>query len=349
MTNLTKALETHKWNDFKINQIFLPSHNGKSIRKKDRKPGKTPYIGAPDNNNGVVQFINSNNTKEFKNVIGVNGNGNGVGIAFYHLHTVCISNDVRILKSTHLNVYTALFLNTCIRQQRKQFSFGFKLTCSRLDNLYIKLPVDKNNNPDWTFMEKYIKNLSRKLKQSLIQYHLIHSNISLKNRSWHPFMIKNLIDNDIKQSKDYPKKDREPGKIPYIGRTRFNNGITDYISKSSNTPNTIYKNVIAVNRNGSTGYAFYHPYRAYFSGGVRVLPFKHLNWKIALFITTCIKEQRHQFNYGFELGKVRLKNLKINLPVTNKSLKSFKQFKDPKSLKPDYDFMESYIKSLIKY
>jgi len=30
---------------------------------------------------------------------------------------------------------------------------------SRLEKLNIKLPADKNGNPDWKFMEDYIKSL----------------------------------------------------------------------------------------------------------------------------------------------------------------------------------------------
>lgn len=123
--------------------------------------------------------------------------------------------------------------------------------------------------------------------------------------------------------------------MPYVGRTRFNNGVTDYITKTDNTPNTIYKNVIAVNRNGSTDYAFYHQYQAYFSGGVRVIRMKHLNYAVGLFICTCIRQQRHQFNYGFELGRKRLLNLKINLPVTSTG-------------EPDWKFMTDYMESMVQ-
>lgn len=158
----------------------------------------------------------------------------------------------------------------------------------------------------------------------------------LSHKEWDNFYISNLA--TILKSRGYPKKDRRHGNIPYIGRTRFRNGIIDYISSpTSKKHRAIYKNVIAVNTNGSTGYAFYHPYYADFSNGVQVLSFQslHLSTPVALFLCTCIRQQRKKFSYGFELVAHRLSSMKIKLPVNEDG-------------KPDWKFMKSYMQKLIK-
>lgn len=155
--------------------------------------------------------------------------------------------------------------------------------------------------------------------------------ISLDDRTWKQFKIRDLF--TIHGGKDYPKKDQSKGDLPFIGASNTNNGVTSFIQKKHNTPKSIYKNSISVNRTDSVGYAFYHPYRACFQGDVRILNKKDLAYNISLFICTCIRQQRHQFNYGFKLGTERLKNLKINLPVNNQG-------------HPDWRFMTDYMKQV---
>jgi type I restriction enzyme M protein len=52
-----------------------------------------------------------------------------------------------------------LFLNAIIRKDRFRFAYGRTLSLDRLKMLKIKLPIDASGNPDWKFMEEYIKSL----------------------------------------------------------------------------------------------------------------------------------------------------------------------------------------------
>lgn len=58
-----------------------------------------------------------------------------------------------------------------------------------------------------------------------------------------------------------------------------------------------------------------------------------MNQYIALFIVTVIKIEKYRFNYGRKWHMERMKLSEIKLPVNNKN-------------KPDFQFMENYIKSL---
>jgi len=52
-----------------------------------------------------------------------------------------------------------MFLITLLRLEQFRFSYGMTGKKERLQDFYIKLPVDSKNNPDWEFMEDYIKSL----------------------------------------------------------------------------------------------------------------------------------------------------------------------------------------------
>ena len=98
-----------------------------------------------------------------------------------------------------------------------------------------------------------------------------------------------------------------------------------------NKNSSLDKDCLSVNRNGSVGYAFYHPYSALYGNDTRKLIPKVKNRYVGLFLACCISKQRHKYGYGLKMGTGRLYRQRIMLPATSDG-------------KPDYDFMESYMK-----
>lgn len=52
-----------------------------------------------------------------------------------------------------------MFLITLFNFHSEKFSYGNSANPSYIERLIIKLPVDSNGNPDWKYMEDYIKSL----------------------------------------------------------------------------------------------------------------------------------------------------------------------------------------------
>lgn len=153
--------------------------------------------------------------------------------------------------------------------------------------------------------------------------------ISLDLNNW---KYHNLIDLfDISASSDPLITELTAGgKTPYISSTEKNNGIYEYVDEIP----TNQGNVITANRGGSVGYFFYQP-KGYLATpvDVRILtPKFELNKYVGLFLTTLLKQEKFKFNYSRKMGTDRLNQLKIKLPTRNN--------------KPDFEFMEKFIKSL---
>lgn len=147
-----------KWRWFVYNELF-DIERGRGTRIKDlEENGDIPFITSIDQNNGLAGFTNTEPVHN-GNVIGVNRNGS-VGEAFYQPTPFCSTEDVHIFNPKfELNPYIAMFLVTLIRKEKYRFSYGRKWGIGRMQESKIKLPVDENNNPDWNFMENYIKSL----------------------------------------------------------------------------------------------------------------------------------------------------------------------------------------------
>ena len=52
-----------------------------------------------------------------------------------------------------------LFICALIRLEKFRFNYGRKWHLDRMKSSIIRLPVTKTGDPDWKFMERYIKSL----------------------------------------------------------------------------------------------------------------------------------------------------------------------------------------------
>ncbi len=166
---LHKKINTNKkWQEFYISEIF-EIKSGKRLTKADMISGKTPFIGATDNGNGVTNYISNINDSLDKNVLGVNYDGNGVAISFYHPYKCLFTDSVKRfhLKNCGDNKYILLFMKSIILKQKSKYMYGYKFCESRMIRQKIMLPVNSKGEPDYEFMEGYMKHLEQK---KLLEY-----------------------------------------------------------------------------------------------------------------------------------------------------------------------------------
>lgn len=150
--------------------------------------------------------------------------------------------------------------------------------------------------------------------------------LTLNSREWKPFFIEQVA--EINSGKDIYERERTEGTTPYITATANNNGIGYFVG---NTNETMESECLSVNRNGSVGYCFYHPYPALYGNDTRKLRPKIKNKYVSLFISMCITSQREKYGYGYKMGTGRLKRQRILLPVNQDDT-------------PDWQFMEEYMR-----
>lgn len=329
-----KRIEDVKWGEFKILDIFS-IYPGIRLTKADMLEGDTPFIGATDSNNGITAFCGNDNASRDYNVLGVNYNGSIVE-NFYHPYSALFSDDVKRLhlKDTEGNKYIYLFIKQCILKQKQKYEYGYKFNGERMKDQIILLPIYEDGTPNYSFMEEYMKQMEEKL---LVRYKKYLQSHKLKNVNgggkmnklkWRNFFINDI--GTIMSGRDIYDRERIEGKNPYVTATALQNGIGYFVG---NTNNTLSEGCISVNRNGSVGYAFYHPYNALFGNDTRrVVPYNKNRW-VNFFITRTITQQKDKFGYGLKLGTDRLRKQCIMLPATEDD-------------QPDYEYMEYYMRNV---
>ncbi|WP_289622703.1 restriction endonuclease subunit S [Mannheimia pernigra] len=131
--------------------------------------------------------------------------------------------------------------------------------------------------------------------------------------TWKAFEIGEIC--EIKSGVRLIKSDMQSGNIPFIGASDSNNGVTEFIS---NINDSLDKNVLGVNYNGSVVENFYHPYQCIFSDDVKRLEVKdefNRNKWIYLFLKAVILKQKDKYQYGYKFNAQRMKKQKILLPI----------------------------------
>lgn len=113
--------------------------------------------------------------------------------------------------------------------------------------MLIKLPARENGEPDYGWMECFIKSL---------HYKRIHTSVSRIEKEIHPsewgeYALGELF--RFEKGKRLVKADMIPGSVNYLGAIRENNGVREKIE----TDFFWEQNSITVNYNGSVGEAFY--------------------------------------------------------------------------------------------
>lgn len=153
----TPTIEVKKWKAFKLNDLFILK-KGKRLTKANMTEGNVPFIGSIDSNNGYREFIGQKPIHS-GNTITVNYNGS-VAEAFYQPNPFWASDDVNVLyPKFEMNQYNALFIVSLIKMEKYRFNYGRKWHMIRMAKSEIKLPVDKDDKPDFDYMEDYIKSL----------------------------------------------------------------------------------------------------------------------------------------------------------------------------------------------
>ncbi|MBQ3395419.1 MAG: hypothetical protein IJG55_03700, partial [Synergistaceae bacterium] len=64
--------------------------------------------------------------------------------------------------------YASIFIAVSITSQHEKYNYGYKLGTARLMRQKIMLPVNQNCEPDYAFMERFMKCTEQKLIRKYI-------------------------------------------------------------------------------------------------------------------------------------------------------------------------------------
>ncbi len=168
-----EPLENKEWKEFVIGEVFNVL-NSKPYHKKDLKisnnyKNSIPYVSRTNRNNGVEEIIQKEDSFKInkKNTIAFGAEN---ATFFLQPFEYITGNKIYTINHKQINKFNGLFIQQALNTSIKDcgFSYGQGLTGTRAKRRNVLLPINENNDPDFEYMEQYMKNLMyKKIKQYL--------------------------------------------------------------------------------------------------------------------------------------------------------------------------------------
>lgn len=164
--NTKQQIDVHDWGEFQIKNIFEVV-KGTRLTKANMKDGNIKFVGSSAMNNGETHRIANNEHLHSANTITVCYNGS-VGETFYQDEEFWASDDVNVLyPKFKLNKYIAFFICPIIKSVGQKYAFVDKWKQEDMKTEIIKLPITQTGEPDWQYMENYMKNIISTMQNNL--------------------------------------------------------------------------------------------------------------------------------------------------------------------------------------
>ncbi|WP_341220990.1 restriction endonuclease subunit S [Polaribacter atrinae] len=257
-------LTNKKWKEFLIGNLFTIS-TGALLPKKQLKKGNIPRITATDLNNGVYDYyteLEHKNHRTESNFISVSF----LGSVFYHPYKASLDMKIHSvkLKEMEFNKYLAQFIVLALKRTTSLFSYGDQLSSSDLPKKKILLPVNEKEEPDFKFMELFIKHKEQQ-KLNTFESHINKRINEVKNfkevssldeTKWGEFEIGKLFKLNAGKSKGLNHLTKDKTGVNYLGATNSNNGVLAYVKIEGNEKMVQQGNCIAFIRNGEGSMGF---------------------------------------------------------------------------------------------
>lgn len=150
------AYSKSNWKKFKLYPKLFDMEAGKYYPAREYQEGNIPLISSSDTTNGMTKMTNLKPTYA----------GNCITIgkvscsAFYQERPFCATADCTVLiPRFKLNKYIGIFIATIINKENFKWNYGRQIRLNNCYELEIELPFNKDELPDFEYMENYIKSL----------------------------------------------------------------------------------------------------------------------------------------------------------------------------------------------
>ena len=262
--------------------------------------------------------------------------GNETAEPFVQVYPFYTGTKVNILTpKTPATRYILQFIAQCLKIHKGKYSYAYTINSTRLKEQVIQLPIDGRGNPDYAFMEDFM----REREQAMLREYVAEVRGRIEDREaltlegvrWECFILGEVF--DIKQTANGIDKInlvQGEGLYPYITRSSMNNGVNMLVPLQEG-----YRlndgNCIAVGLDTQT--AFYQPTEFYTGQNIQILRHERMNEYSGKFLLSPLKKTLSIYSWGGNGATLtRLRRSKIFLPVNGEG-------------QPDWAFMEDFMRA----
>ena len=340
-------IDTKEWKEYRIGDLF-DIHPTKAYKLTNsslfEEDGANPVVVNSSFNNGIGGYTNQPIT-ESGNIITFSDTTTASAM-FYQKNPFVgyahIQGMYPIGKyKNNWSEKSLLFLLSVFKSRASNSNVDYvnKFTRDLAKEMRIKLPTDKDGNPDFAYMEEYMRNLEITVSASLTELQSAQQSNSFKivdTRNWKAFHLYDIFKIDSGTKLDKVKMDTNTPEINFVGRSNFNNGITQKVKRIKELEPYCSGNLTLALGGAYLGSCFIQEEPFYTSQNVVVLiPKETITFEAKQFIATAIFRESQNNYRAFikELNAHIKRDFTIKLPTKNDGT-------------PDYDYMSNYMKNI---
>lgn len=164
-----KRIDTSLWKSFLIGNLFTVSRPI-ARSQSDYEEGDIPFVASGCYNNGVMKWCRPKKDEilDPKGCISVSPLD---GSAFYQpkafLGRGGAGSAIILLHNNNLTEMNGLFIATVLRATLTRFSYTDQINSQTIRIQEIKLPVKVDGNPDYAYMDSYMRETVKITKKTL--------------------------------------------------------------------------------------------------------------------------------------------------------------------------------------
>lgn len=161
--------QARQWKEFIIKDLFTVKRPS-ARSQANYNDGDIPFVASGNFNNGVLKYLEPKKDEilDAGNCITVSPID---GSSFYQeddfLGRGGAGSSIILLYNPNLNLYNGYFIATVIRTVCRKYVYSDMANKDTIGAEKIKLPVDETGNPDFSYMELYIKNLELAVSEEI--------------------------------------------------------------------------------------------------------------------------------------------------------------------------------------
>ena len=323
-------IDTSNWKEFDVTDFFTVLSGRNKLSNVDIDDGDTPVYSSNSFNGGIFGYTTKEPDYEISEdipfYITFGDHTKAVNIAD---KSFCVMDNVKVLTTKIRNYNVLYFIITSWLKNVPNLGYARHWSIAEKTKIY--LPATSDGQPDWDYMESYMKAVMEESEKSLENLRKADDTKHLIDVSeWGEFRIEDIF-NVIKGTR-LTKADMRDGTIKFIGSSAMNNGETHRIA---NNEKLHPANTITVCYNGSIGETFYQDEQFWASDDINVLyPKFDMTKLMAMFICPIIKSVGQKYAFIDKWKQEDMKNETIRLPITSTG-------------EPDWRYMEDYMKQIM--
>ena len=339
---MKNKIDINEWKEFKIGDLFdihptkAYKMNNSSLLAED---GINPVVVNSCYNNGIGGYTNYDCT-EAGNMITFSDTTSADSI-FYQKDNFVGYPHVQGMYpigeyKDKWSEYTYLFFVTLFREKAINLNYDYvnKFTRESAKEIMIKLPVDNKDNPDWNYMERYMKNIEEQSRESIRELNNCSEETNkIDIAEWGEFHLYDMFDIDSGSKMDKIAMKFDNPTINFVGRSGVNNGVTAVVDEVKDYVPYKAGNLTLALGGAYLGSCFVQEKDFYTSQNVVVLsPKEDISFYAKEFICAVIFKEGNTHYKAFidELNRHIKTDFIIKLPVDSQG-------------KPNYEYMDKYM------